>query len=254
MKICSKCNIEKEFQYFNKFVRSKDGYRPDCRECQKVKSKKYQSKYLESNKENVDESKRKYREKNKDSLRVKSLNYYHVTKEERSEKIKESNKKSKEGKDFSEYRKVYYLNNKDKIKQTKKKYRDDNRDKVNDYNRRYIHDRLKNDIVFKLSHYYRGSIRKAFNRNGFSKNSKACEILGCSFIEFKFYLESKFEDWMSWDNRGLYNGEFKYGWDIDHIIPLSSAETEDDVVRLNHYTNLQPLCSKINRDIKVDNF
>jgi hypothetical protein len=55
---------------------------------------------------------------------------------------------------------------------------------------------------------------------------------------------------MTWDNYGLYNGELNYGWDIDHIIPLSSGKTEDDLINLNHYTNLQPLCSKINRDIK----
>ena len=55
---------------------------------------------------------------------------------------------------------------------------------------------------------------------------------------------------MTWENKGLYNGELNYGWDIDHIIPLSSAETEEDIIRLNHYSNLQPLCSKINRDIK----
>ena len=57
---------------------------------------------------------------------------------------------------------------------------------------------------------------------------------------------------MIWENKGLYNGEFNFGWDIDHIIPLSSAKTEKDIIRLNHYTNLQPLCSKINRDIKKD--
>jgi hypothetical protein len=55
---------------------------------------------------------------------------------------------------------------------------------------------------------------------------------------------------MSWDNYGLYNGQLNYGWDIDHIIPLYSAEKEVDVLRLNHYTNLQPLCSKVNRDLK----
>lgn len=32
------------------------------------------------------------------------------------------------------------------------------------------------------------------------------------------------------------------------IIPLSSVNTEDGLIKLNHYTNLQPLCSKINRD------
>ena len=57
---------------------------------------------------------------------------------------------------------------------------------------------------------------------------------------------------MTWENKGLYNGELNHGWDIDHIIPLSTALTEEDLVKLNHYTNLQPLCSKVNRDIKRD--
>lgn len=55
---------------------------------------------------------------------------------------------------------------------------------------------------------------------------------------------------MDFNNYGLYNGEFNYGWDLDHIIPISSAKTEDDLIKLNHYTNFQPLCSKINREIK----
>ena len=57
---------------------------------------------------------------------------------------------------------------------------------------------------------------------------------------------------MTWENKSKYNGEFNYGWDIDHIIPLSTAKTEEDIIKLNHYTNLQPLCSKINRHIKSD--
>ena len=58
---------------------------------------------------------------------------------------------------------------------------------------------------------------------------------------------------MNWDNYGLYNGEEKYGWDLDHIVPLSSAECEGDIYRLNHYSNIQPLCSYVNRDVKRDN-
>ena len=57
---------------------------------------------------------------------------------------------------------------------------------------------------------------------------------------------------MTWYNYGKYNGELNYGWDIDHIIPISSARSEENIIKLNHYTNLQPLCSKINRDIKKD--
>ena len=57
---------------------------------------------------------------------------------------------------------------------------------------------------------------------------------------------------LNWENYGKYNGEFQYGWDLDHIIPLSTALTENEVYKLNHYSNLQPLCSKVNRDIKKD--
>jgi len=46
-------------------------------------------------------------------------------------------------------------------------------------------------------------------------------------------MEAKFVDGMNWDNIGE--------WHIDHIIPLSSAETEQEIIKLCHYTNLQPL-------------
>ena len=50
---------------------------------------------------------------------------------------------------------------------------------------------------------------------------------------------------MTLDNHGTY-------WEIDHIIPLATATTEEDIIRLNHYTNLQPLEAYYNRHIKKD--
>lgn len=55
---------------------------------------------------------------------------------------------------------------------------------------------------------------------------------------------------MNWNNYGLYNGTEGYGWDIDHIEPLSNAKTEAELLKLWNFKNLQPLCSKVNRDIK----
>lgn len=95
-------------------------------------------------------------------------------------------------------------------------------------------------------------VRRGIKRCGYTKKSKTYEILGCTYDEFKLHLESKFEYWMNWDNHGKYNGEKNYGWDLDHIIPLSSVKTEEDIIRLNHYTNIQPLCSYVNRVIKKD--
>jgi len=175
-----------------------------------------------------------------------------------------------------EYQKNYYLNHKDKFK----KYRDDNKEKIQKTTKKWdsenkIHKsqyqkewylknkerirkvqnlyeskRFNDDTLFKLKKIIGAHIRKTLKNNGCDKKSKTHHILGCSFEEFKSYLESKFESWMNWNNYGKYNGELNHGWDIDHIIPTSSAETEVDILRLNHYTNLQPLCSKINRDIK----
>jgi hypothetical protein len=59
------------------------------------------------------------------------------------------------------------------------------------------------------------------------------EIIGCSVEMLKEYLESKFVEGMSWENHGE--------WHIDHIIPLSSGKTDDEIYKLSHYTNLQPL-------------
>ena len=114
--------------------------------------------------------------------------------------------------------------------------------------------RKSNDPLYKLMISIRSSISNNFKCGGFKKSKRTEEILGCSFEEFKIHLESKFENWMNWDNKGLYNGEFDFGWDIDHIKPLNTACCEEDLIKLNHYTNLQPLCSKINREIKREHY
>jgi hypothetical protein len=46
-----------------------------------------------------------------------------------------------------------------------------------------------------------------------------------------------FEPWMTWDNHGHGIGK----WALQHIIPKTYAETEDDIYRLNYYKNLMPM-------------
>jgi len=216
MKSCSKCKIEKEFTSFHKSSRNKIGYRSQCISCE--------NEYKEANKD-------KLKEYFKNRVYDPSIKkeYYLLNKE----RIKDN------------YRK-YYENNKESKLEYQKEYQKNNKDKRNSY----LIERRQNDPLFKLITNVRNLIYNSFYYNGYSKNSKT---LGCSFEELKQHLESKFEPWMNWDNRGLYNGELNYGWDIDHVIPLSSVNEEIDIIKLNHYTNLQPLCSKVNRDIKKDN-
>ncbi len=162
-----------------------------------------------------------------------------------------------------EKRKLYLEKNKEKIKKQKQDNYKKNRERYIEYQKNWSIDnkdkitknrqkRLSTDPLFKLKTNIKTLIGHTFRFNRIRKLSKTEIILGCSYEEFKQHLESKFEPWMNWDNRGLYNGELNYGWDIDHIIPISLASTEEEIIKLNHYTNLQPLCSKINRDIKRD--
>lgn len=177
--------------------------------------------------------------------KLRALNHYH--KNNKSKKSEYDRKRYEEKQEENKSRnKKYREDNPDKIKQ----YYKDNKSELVKYHREYRKNRINTDPVFKLKVNIRSSIGLSFRNKGYSKKSKTYDILGCTFEEFKLHLESQFADWMSWDNQGLYNGELCYGWDIDHIIPVSSAITEEDVIRLNHYTNLQPLCSKVNRDIK----
>ena len=184
--------------------------------------------------------------------------YYLKNKEKISLRIKEYHKTNKEK--IKNKHNKYLDENKDKRKETCKKYYKKNEDKIKEYqeynkkNRnKYSKNRRKVDIVFKLKNGIATSIRKSLKEDGFKKKNRTHDILGCSIVDFKIYLELKFEPWMTWDNYGKYNGEKDFGWDIDHIIPTSSVKTEGEIIKLNHYTNLQPLCSYVNRYIKRDN-
>jgi len=180
------------------------------------------------NKESVNEYYKEYYQNNKDSI----------------------NKKSKE----------YYQNNKDKCKYTKKPLSDKRKEylknyRINNKNKRneYVKMRNINDPHFKLINNIRSMITNRIKLMGYKKNSKTSIILGCSFEEFKLHLEKQFESWMNWDNYGNpKDGIFEPNktWDIDHIVPVTSGKTEEEIIKLNHYTNLKPLCSYINRWVK----
>lgn len=146
--------------------------------------------------------------------------------------------------------KEYYNNNKAVVQEKNNQYYANNKAKINLRKNVYEKEKRTTDSLYKLKHNIRRNIKMAIAGKGFTKKSKTTDILGCSFEVFKAHIEAQFLPWMNWPNQGLYNGQEAYGWDFDHIIPISSATCEVDVMRLNHYTNFQPLCSKVNRDIK----
>ena len=100
-------------------------------------------------------------------------------------------------------------------------------------------ERLQQDPIFKLKTQTRKMIHQSFVRRGKYKSKQTEEILGCSLDFFINHLKSLFKEGMTLENYG--------DWQIDHIMPLATAKTEEDVIRLCHYTNLQPLWASENR-------
>jgi hypothetical protein len=135
---------------------------------------------------------------------------------------------------YREETKKYYEKTKDIQFVKKKKWISENREKYNSY----WTNRKKEDQLFKLITDVRSRISTYLKNSNYKKKSKTFDIVGCSPEFLKEHLEKQFVDGMSWENRNE--------WHIDHIIPLSSAKTEDDALRLCHYTNLQPLWAEDN--------
>lgn len=109
--------------------------------------------------------------------------------------------------------------------------------------------RKMQDPLYRLANTVGCMMRDVLVRNNnYGKNTRSIEYLGCSIEYLKEHLEKQFEPWMNWENYGKYPD----GWDIDHSTPLATATTIDELLPLLWYTNLQPLNSYINRNVKRD--
>tara|TARA_R110002020_G_scaffold1459_6_gene6591 strand:+ start:951 stop:1400 length:450 start_codon:yes stop_codon:yes gene_type:complete len=88
----------------------------------------------------------------------------------------------------------------------------------------------KNDPLFKLAHNTSSRIWQALKTN---KSKATIEYIGCDITYLKEHLQEQFTQDMTWDNYGE--------WHVDHIIPIATANTLEELESLLHYTNLQPL-------------
>ena len=130
--------------------------------------------------------------------------------------------------------------NREKSRERQKKYYHNNVNKILARQKKYENNRLKNDTEFRLTKNIRRRVSLFLQSNNITKNNKTFDIVGCTPQQLKEHIKSQFRDNMSWENYGY------YGWHIDHIIPLSSAKTEEEIYKLCHYTNLQPLWAEDN--------
>lgn len=243
-KICSKCKIEKDVCEFYTTPKNKLEYRSSCKSCMK----KTQQNYSKNNRDKRNSIQKIWRENNTEKVKEFAKKYYNTNPEKfilisksyrdnNPEKIKELNKKYYNNnvefnkKRVSDWVKQNYDSRIDYIKN----WRLENNEHIKEYkNNRYI-----NDPLYKLTHNVRTRVRDFLKSKNIIKNNKTFNIVGCSPEFLKEYLEEKFTKGMSWELMGKYIH-------IDHITPLSSANTEEEIYKLCHYTNLQPLWSEDN--------
>ena len=109
-----------------------------------------------------------------------------------------------------------------------KEYRQNNKQKLCEISERY---RNKHPHIVA----WRGILHSTLKRMGTKKEGHTIDVLGYSATDLKHHIEKQFTTGMNWENHG------QFGWHIDHKIPLNSAKTEDEIYKLCHYTNLQPL-------------
>lgn len=218
-KVCSKCGEVKDIELFHKNKSYKDGISNVCEEChikiRKEKDKKRIDRYRNKNREKIREKDREYIKNNKDIIRERNVKYYYKNKEKEIERVR--------------------------------KYQENNKEKIVNKRNIYCKEKYDNDILYKLQVNVRNRVRAFFKSIEMAKNNSTFDIVGCTPEELKIYIESLFIEGMNWENHGI------YGWHIDHIIPLSSAKTEEEIYKLCHYTNLQPLWATDNYK-KGDNY
>lgn len=102
-----------------------------------------------------------------------------------------------------------------------------------------INNKLENDPVYRTIFYLKNRLRDWVKINGERKNSEIGNYVGCTKAFFKQHIENQFKPGMTWDNHGK--------WELDHIIPISSAKSMEEAYKLTYYTNFQPLWKLENR-------
>jgi hypothetical protein len=267
--ICkSCCSLEKKIWKNNNRDKIKEGnkiYRENNPDKIKEKKKIYRENnrdkirekkkiYRENNRDKIREARKVYRENNRDKLKEESKRY----RENNPDKIKEGRKriptnkleeKIKNGcvcmkchirKDITEFYSFKTSSCKECEKLRMKEYREKFPNERKNTKLKYKKQKMENNPVYRVELAMRRRLKLYIKRKSFKNKNRFEDIIGVTTNDFRTYIESLFNEGMTWDNYGL------YGWHIDHIIPLSSANTIEDLERLCYYTNLQPLWAKDN--------
>ena len=245
---CTKCGEFKLWSFFYKGYKAYKGHNPCCKECNSLRKKKLLSDPARILLFNNIEKKFKCGDVREDGMVFKEYNITHSPKNNFEfwfSKEKYENHKANIVA-HSERRRVEYL-------KIEKKYKrgDVREDGMIFFKYSSVHasnnfekwatenefDRLQFDDSKRS--YMKNSLGKFSG-----KDEPTDEIIGLNSHDLSCYIESLFEDGMTWKNRGNWKGKWnpkKPKWHLDHIIPLDAADSLEEAKILWHYTNLRPM-------------
>ena len=110
------------------------------------------------------------------------------------------------------------------------------------YHREYFRNRSEEDVNFKLINNLRGRTAMAIKAGKGLKAQQTETLMGCTIAQARDYIESLFEEGMSWDNWS------PDGWHLDHIRPCSSFDLKDEKQQFVcfNFRNCMPLWASEN--------
>ena len=218
------------------------------------KAKEYQRKYYQENRENILEEKKKYREENieritaydrsperKAAKKISAKKWEEKNRDKRREQDRNRSKTDKRiewrkkydeeptnRENKRELNKKWRKENSEKRRASSKKYYQENKEKVNEYRRKHWLEKYYTDPCYKLRQNVKGSINQALK--GGKGGQSFLPYVDWTIQELKEHLENQFEDWMTWENHGVWHPT-ENRWQIDHVMPqsvlLEGVETMD---------------------------
>jgi hypothetical protein len=232
-KFCAKCKTKKDESEFSKNRSNKDGISDRCKECEKQRAIEYRL----NNPENQRASSKRWRSNYPERQKEIYENYIKKNPHMKGNvRLKEKRKDPIFNEKHLEQRREYYKENVVKLRAKRKDFYYNHKTEERARSNKWKREKMKSDPIFRIKKNLRDRIRKYMK--GESIGKRTFDIIGLNPYDFKIYIESKFVDGMTWKNYGK--------WHIDHKQSLCQAKTPDEILKFNHYTNLQPLWAEDN--------
>lgn len=191
----------------------------------------YMKEWRKKNKEKIKAQNKKYRETHKEEIKATHKEWRDKNRERLNEQQKARYKENPQM--FKDSKARYIASHEEQVKESRARYKAENRQKCTDYQRT----KRQTDPIYRFRSSFVHLMSLYRKRTGYTGGKGTWEMVGCDFETFLVHIQSQFEEGMTMENYGHGEG----CWNIDHIIPISAAKTDEDVERLNHYTNLRPM-------------